>query len=205
MRLCCGFTRRDGHPIDTSFYLYHRRPNGVWQDNFRGAFTTVHGLAYRRTARKIDVVIRRMATYVRDADGKGSRTWKLWKAYPTRHLSKTWWSCEKMGKTDDRVTKLFTKKSHHCNMSVVYLLQNLFSKGKEHRTINLNAQYMVLFKNPRDTTVVSHLAKQMYPGDVRYMQEAFKEATSRPYGYLLVDLKHETPEHLRLPTNVLSR
>ena len=32
------------------------------------------------------------------------------------------------------------RKSHLCNTSVVYLLQNLFPKGKENRTISLNAQ-----------------------------------------------------------------
>ena len=61
--------------------------------------------------------------------------------------------------------------------------------------MRLNAQYVVLFKIPRDATEVSHLAMQIYPGRVRYMQEAFKDATSLPYGYLLVDLKQETPEH----------
>jgi hypothetical protein len=45
---------------------------------------------------------------------------------------------------------LFTKKSHHRNISVMYIEQNLFHKGKNHRTISLNAHYMVLFKNPRD-------------------------------------------------------
>ena len=107
-----------------------------------------------------------------------------------------------MTETDERVTKLFTKKSHHCNTSVVYLVQNLFPKGKENRTISLNAQYMVLFKNPRDATQVVHLAKQMYPGRVKYMREAFTDATSAPYGYLFVDLRQETPEYLRLRANI---
>lgn len=31
----------------------------------------------------------------------------------------------------------------------------------------------------------------------------FKEATSKPYGYLLIDLKPTTPEHLRLRTDAL--
>ena len=60
-----------------------------------------------------------------------------------------------MSETDERVTKLFTKKSHHCNMSVIYLVQNLFPKDKESRLISINAQYMVLFKNPRDNTQFS--------------------------------------------------
>ena len=36
-----------------------------------------------------------------------------------------------MAETDERVTNLFTKKSHHSNTSVIYLVQNLFSKNKE--------------------------------------------------------------------------
>ena len=80
-----------------------------------------------------------------------------------------------MAETDARVTTLFTKKSHHANTSVLYLVQNLFPKNKESRTISLNAQYMVLFKNPRDTSQISHLAKQMYPGKVKFVQESFEK------------------------------
>ena len=108
-----------------------------------------------------------------------------------------------MAETDGRVTDLFTKKSHHSNTSVIYLVQNLFPKHKESRTISLNAQYKVVFKNPRDASQVTHLAKQMYPGRVKFVQDAFKNATSVPYGYLLVDLKQDTPEDMRLRTTIL--
>ena len=104
--------------------------------------------------------------------------------------------------TDDRVTKLFTKGSHHRSLSVTYIVQNLFGKNKEQRTISLNSHYLVVFKNPRDASQVTHLAKQMYPGKTKYLQEAFKEATSIPHGYLLIDLRQETPDHLRLRTRV---
>ena len=105
--------------------------------------------------------------------------------------------------TDERVTKLFTQKSHHCNISVIYLVQKVFPKGKESRTISINAQYMVLFKNPQDITQVVNLAKQMFPGRVKYMPEAFRDATSVPHGYLFVDLKQYTSEHLRLRSNII--
>ena len=98
-----------------------------------------------------------------------------------------------MAETDERVTNLFTKKSHHCNTSVIYLVQNLFPKNKESRTISLNSQYIVVFKNPRDVSQMTTLAKQMYPGRVKFVQEAFADATSTPYGYILVDLKQDTP------------
>ena len=57
-----------------------------------------------------------------------------------------------MSETDERVTKVFTKISHHRNVSVLYLTQILFYKGKHTRTISLNAHYLVLFKNDRYTT-----------------------------------------------------
>ena len=60
-----------------------------------------------------------------------------------------------------------------------------------------------IFKNPRDASQVTHLAKQMYPGRVNFVQEAFNDATNVPYGYLLVDLKQDTPEDLRLRTTII--
>ena len=54
---------------------------------------------------------------------------------------------------------------------------------------------MVVFNNPRDTSQITHLAKQMYPGKV-----TFENVTKVPYGYL--DLKQETPEQLRLRTSI---
>lgn len=109
-----------------------------------------------------------------------------------------------MSETDDRVTKLFTKGSHHRNLSVIYIVQNLFGKNKEQRTISLNSHYLVVFKNPRDASQITNLAKQMYPGKIKYLQEAFKDATAPAHGYLLVDLKQGTPDHLRLRTNIFS-
>lgn len=107
-----------------------------------------------------------------------------------------------MSETDDRVTKLFTKGSHHKNISVMFIVQNLFGKNKELRTISLNAHYIVLFKNPRDVSQVSHLGKQMYPGKTQFLRESFNDATSAPHGYLLLDLRQETPDHLRLRTSL---
>ena len=107
-----------------------------------------------------------------------------------------------MCETNSSVTSLFTKDSHHKNASVVYISQNLFNNGKENRNISLNTHYLILFKNPRDAAQISHLAKQIFPGRVKYLTEAFADATSQPYGYLLVDLKTTTPDELRLRTEI---
>ena len=96
------------------------------------------------------------------------------------------------------VTNLYTVGSHHRNLSVVCLLQNLFYHGKENRTMNLNSQYLVLFKNPRDQQQMACLARQMYPGNSGYFMGKYQQATALPYGCLVVDLKQETPEGERL-------
>jgi hypothetical protein len=107
-----------------------------------------------------------------------------------------------MIETDNRVTKIFTKISHHMNVSVLYLSQNLFFGGKQNRTISLNAHYLVLFKNPRDTTQISSLGKQMYPGNSKFLIESFKDATSTPYTYMLIDLKSDTIDIHRIRSNI---
>ncbi len=107
-----------------------------------------------------------------------------------------------LSETNDSVEKIFTKKSHHNNISVVYLSQNLFYKGKHNRTISLNTHYIVMFKNPRDATQVASLARQMYPGRSKFLVEAFRDVTSKSYGYLLIDRKPDTDERYRIRTNI---
>lgn len=107
-----------------------------------------------------------------------------------------------MSQINQDMSDLFTKYSHHRNISVVFLTQNLFYKGQHTRTMSLNTHYIVLFKNPRDATQIMTLARQMYPHNSNYMIEAFNDAVKRPYGYLLVDLKPNTDERIRIRTNI---
>ena len=102
------------------------------------------------------------------------------------------------------VAELYTEGSHHRNLSVICLMQNLYHRGKENRTMSLNNQYLVLFKNPRDKLQMSVLARQMYPGNTQFFIDKFNQATTKPYGYLLVDLKQETPDSDRLRSDVIS-
>ena len=51
---------------------------------------------------------------------------------------------------DKRVLVLFTKHSHHQNVIVLYLCQDMFPVGKYAKSICRNAHYTVVFKKPRD-------------------------------------------------------
>jgi hypothetical protein len=108
-----------------------------------------------------------------------------------------------MSECSSEITKLFTKGSHHRNISVWFIVQNFFHQNKELRTITLNAHYIILFKNPRDKQQVKVLARQMYARDSKDMEDAFTMATSEPHGYLLVDLKQDTPDNLRMRSKII--
>jgi hypothetical protein len=90
---------------------------------------------------------------------------------------------------DKRIADLFTKGSHHRNLSIIYIVQNIFHHGKEMRNVSLNAHYIVLFKSPRDKQHISMLARQVNPGKVQEFMRSYEDATSRPHGYLMLDLK----------------
>ncbi len=102
----------------------------------------------------------------------------------------------------DSVTNLFTRIAHHKNCFVILVTQNLFQGGVDSRTQHLNAQYLVLFKNPRDSLQVRILNTQMFPGKKNYLTSVFEDATSRPHGYLLIDNHQETSDQIRLRSKI---
>ena len=96
------------------------------------------------------------------------------------------------------ITDIFTKGSHHWNMSVIHITQDIFYDKK--RTNRINCQYLVLMKNPGDLLTPMNLAKQM--GNSAKFMKAYRAATALPHGYLLVDMEQNTPDLYRLRTNI---
>lgn len=107
-----------------------------------------------------------------------------------------------MRESDGRIVDIFTKGSHHRNLSVFYITQNLFHQGKGQRDISLNSSYVIYFKNPRDRTQIRHLARQVYPDSPKFVEEAYKDATMRAHGYLMIDLKQDTNDMCRFKSNI---
>ena len=48
--------------------------------------------------------------------------------------------------SNDKISKLFVQGSHHRHITVCFITQNLYPKGKSFRNISLNAQYIILYK-----------------------------------------------------------
>ena len=97
------------------------------------------------------------------------------------------------------VSEWFTRKSHHMDSSVIYLVQNVFDKSVLHRTINLNATHIVLFKKPRDGSQVTHLDKQVFPGGGGLLTAAYRDITQNiRHSYVVADFNQATPDSLRI-------
>ena len=100
------------------------------------------------------------------------------------------------------VETYFTQGAHHKCYTVIFLSQNLFAQGKCARTISLNTHYLILFKNMRDGQQIVNLGKQMYPGKGQILVEAYNDATSKPYSYLVVDTSPHAEDRYRLRSNI---
>lgn len=100
---------------------------------------------------------------------------------------------------DEKVVNLFTRGSHHRNISVFLVTQNIFNQSKGQRDISLNAQYVILYKNPRDRGQVKFFSRQIND-DHHFVIHAYNDATRNPHGYLLFDFKQTTPDIFRLRT-----
>ena len=85
------------------------------------------------------------------------------------------------------VQNLFTKYSHHRNISVIYINQNMYASGPCSRNLSLNTQYFIVLCNPRDVGQIDVLARQTGLGKV--LKESYRDCVlSKRYGYQLISL-----------------
>ena len=97
---------------------------------------------------------------------------------------------------------VFTRGSHNWGMSVVLVTQHLFTK--ELKVARNNSHYLVLMRNPAGALQIKTLATQLFPTKIGDFMQAYKDATARNFGYLLVDMHPKTPELIRLRTHIYS-
>ena len=103
---------------------------------------------------------------------------------------------------NSQIETMFIRGSHHLGISLCLITQNIFSRVKIFRNLSLNAHYIVCFKQPRDASQIMHLARQFSPRNVKYVIDAYYKATQQPFGYILFDCRQQTPDLLRLRTNI---
>ena len=101
---------------------------------------------------------------------------------------------------DIRIQNLFTRTSHHRQLTVILITQNVYAQGRYARSIALNGQYLILFRNPRGVSQVTTLARQIGMG--KTLVDAYKDATGEPYGYLVIDLHPHNHSEYKLKSKV---
>ena len=87
----------------------------------------------------------------------------------------------------------------HRGLSTIYIKHNLFHQSKLRRAVDLQNTHIVLFKSPRDVNQVTTLSTQLGLGSE--LVDWYRDATSVPFGHLLIDLSPRTDDRLRYCTN----
>ena len=57
--------------------------------------------------------------------------------------------------------------------------------------------YLIAFKNPRDQTGIRNVLTQAFPADWRDKLDLFQRVSSRPFGYLMLDLHPGSNDQFR--------
>ena len=99
------------------------------------------------------------------------------------------------------IFKLFTQGRHR-NASVILLLQIAFPKGKYNTSISSNAQYMALFRCPADRRQIGIMVDRIFDKNKPAFMEIYNNITSKPYYYVVVDNKADTPARRQIIADV---
>ena len=103
---------------------------------------------------------------------------------------------------NELVAALFIHGSSHRNLSIFYLIHNIFWKSKVAREIRLNAKYLIVFRGASDSEPLQRLGRQLFPRRVKYFEEATDYCMGKDNGYLVISLHPNVPDDLRLMTDL---
>ena len=129
----------------------------------------------------------------------GSNLWKYW--FGKKQLYKVlvnFWRLSEEICISKAFVGIATAGKHQC-LSTIYIKHNLFQLSKLGRDIELQNTHIVLLKSPRDVMQVTTLSTQFGLG--LELVEWFRDATSVPFGHLLIDSSPRTEDRSRYCTN----
>ena len=105
---------------------------------------------------------------------------------------------------DVEISELFTKRSHHQNVTIIFLLQNLFPKSKFMTDIKRNANYIILMSSPADEKSIKLFSSYLDPSNPNFIYNAYIDATkNKSFSYLLVDLHQQQSNEIRIRSNLI--
>jgi hypothetical protein len=105
-----------------------------------------------------------------------------------------------VSKSKDMVN-VFSRAVHHKNISIIFLTQVFFYKNLNPLTRQL--KYLICMKNPRENAHINVIGRQMNNGKSnRLLEFAYKDAMSKPFGYILIDYSQLQCDKYRIRSSV---
>ena len=106
-------------------------------------------------------------------------------------------SCERISISKQIVNA--ATAARHRGLNTIYIKHNLFHQGRMGRDVELQNTQIVLFKSSRVVLQINTLSQQVSLGS--QLKEWYQDATSTPYGHLIIGLTPKTVDSLRYCTN----
>ena len=103
---------------------------------------------------------------------------------------------------DDTCKEFFYEKDfvklasagRHKSVHVIFVKHKIFQQSKQSRTLILNTPHLSLFKSARNIQQLVFTGRQLK--NAKFLQHAYKLATKKNFGHLLIDLGPKTSESL---------
>ncbi len=100
------------------------------------------------------------------------------------------------------MVQLYTVKCHHRNITTITLQHSLYPPGKHSRTLSLNVNYFIIFRN-RDIQQIHYFGRQIFANKSHYFIQSYHMAIKEPYGYIAVDLHPQSNKKYQLRSKIL--
>ena len=100
------------------------------------------------------------------------------------------------------ISTLFTRISHHHNLSVIYLTQSFFEKAQN--VLTANCQYICFTKNPREVSKVLCFGRQLTRNGKqnKSLEECYRNVLNAKYGHIFIDLHMSQNDSYRIRDSI---
>ena len=100
---------------------------------------------------------------------------------------------------------LFTKHSHHQNVTVLCLCQDMFPPEKYAKSISRNAHYTIALKNLRDQLGMRNFLLRAFPTCLQDMMVVCQKLTEKPFEYMALDVHPGSDDRKRVLVTCCAR
>jgi len=97
----------------------------------------------------------------------------------------------------------FIAGSHHKCVTTIFITHSIYLNNELYRLISNNTQYILLFKNKRNFSQVTTLARQILGSGYNRLIEAYKYIGA--YEFVLLSFHQRIPDELLVATNFFGR